>query len=252
MKKLPKEITSITQLSKYLALVLFISLPIIGFFHGKKYQSIIDYNIIKDKDEIINLLESDLKQSLHNRAEYKKSFTREYSPDLFNVYSPYPHLYKIHSDLFNNKKVNIDQYRYRGSIVNRNEIILSEDNNLKTGIVIYQFRSDYKTNFVTFESRITNKDIFVIPTPIITLNLNNPDSQYKSSNNTYLWNYEYNKNKQITKVILQAIHTYIGHNGYRLINIYKETATLSTNVNNSEIVTIKKELQSIADSIEEK
>lgn len=40
--KLPKELTIVTPLSKYLAMILFIVLPIVGFFLGIRYQEILD------------------------------------------------------------------------------------------------------------------------------------------------------------------------------------------------------------------
>ena len=38
MKKLPKELTTVTPLSKAVALIMFISLPIIAFLFGMQYQ----------------------------------------------------------------------------------------------------------------------------------------------------------------------------------------------------------------------
>lgn len=43
--KLPKELTTITPVSKALALLLFITLPICGFFLGMQYQKILDASI---------------------------------------------------------------------------------------------------------------------------------------------------------------------------------------------------------------
>src|SRR3989344_261472 len=40
--KLPKELTTVTPLSKYLALFLLIALPFIGFYLGFKYQEVFD------------------------------------------------------------------------------------------------------------------------------------------------------------------------------------------------------------------
>ena len=40
--KLPKELTTATKLSKYLAMVLFIALPFVGFFLGVRYQEMMD------------------------------------------------------------------------------------------------------------------------------------------------------------------------------------------------------------------
>ena len=40
--KLPKELTTVTPLSKYLAMVVFLALPFIGFFMGVRYQEMLD------------------------------------------------------------------------------------------------------------------------------------------------------------------------------------------------------------------
>lgn len=40
--KIPKELTTVTRISKALALLMFIVLPICGFFLGMQYQSSID------------------------------------------------------------------------------------------------------------------------------------------------------------------------------------------------------------------
>lgn len=40
--KLPKELTTIIRLSKYLAMVVFIALPIVGFLLGMRYQEMMD------------------------------------------------------------------------------------------------------------------------------------------------------------------------------------------------------------------
>jgi hypothetical protein len=42
--KLPKELTTVTPLSKALALSIFIVFPICGFFLGMNYQQLIDMN----------------------------------------------------------------------------------------------------------------------------------------------------------------------------------------------------------------
>jgi len=41
--RLPKELTTVTPLSKIIALILFISLPILGFLFGIKYQQLITF-----------------------------------------------------------------------------------------------------------------------------------------------------------------------------------------------------------------
>lgn len=41
MKKLPKYLTTVTAFSKWLTLILFITLPIAGFFFGMKYQQML-------------------------------------------------------------------------------------------------------------------------------------------------------------------------------------------------------------------
>lgn len=51
--KLPKEITTVTPLSKYLAIVVLIALPIVGFFLGMQYQEMV--NLAKRQEMESNL-----------------------------------------------------------------------------------------------------------------------------------------------------------------------------------------------------
>lgn len=46
MKKLPKSLTRVTTVSKIIALILFITLPFIGFWLGMIYQAGIDAPMI--------------------------------------------------------------------------------------------------------------------------------------------------------------------------------------------------------------
>lgn len=49
--KLPKELTTVTPLSKYLAMILFISLPFIGFYIGIRYEeSIVSVNDVNSQE----------------------------------------------------------------------------------------------------------------------------------------------------------------------------------------------------------
>lgn len=41
-RRLPKSLTTVTTLSKIIALILFISMPFIGFYLGRNYQKGID------------------------------------------------------------------------------------------------------------------------------------------------------------------------------------------------------------------
>ena len=50
---LPKELTTVTKLSKYLAMVVFIALPFVGFFLGVRYQEMMDLG--KSQQEESNL-----------------------------------------------------------------------------------------------------------------------------------------------------------------------------------------------------
>jgi hypothetical protein len=46
--KLPKELTTVTPVSKFLAIVVFITLPFLGFVYGMKYQELLDFNQVQD------------------------------------------------------------------------------------------------------------------------------------------------------------------------------------------------------------
>lgn len=50
--KLPKELTTVTPLSKYFAMILFISLPFVGFLLGIKYQETINLQTNQSEDII--------------------------------------------------------------------------------------------------------------------------------------------------------------------------------------------------------
>lgn len=52
--KLPKELTTVTPLSKYLAMLVFIIMPFIGFFYGMQYQETLD--LIERQQMETNLL----------------------------------------------------------------------------------------------------------------------------------------------------------------------------------------------------
>ena len=59
--KLPRELTTVTKLSKYLAMMVFVALPIVGFFLGMSYQEMID--LAKKQEESNIVIESKLSPS---------------------------------------------------------------------------------------------------------------------------------------------------------------------------------------------
>ena len=42
--KLPKELTTVTPASKFLAVILFVTIPFLAFLYGMKYQEFLDFN----------------------------------------------------------------------------------------------------------------------------------------------------------------------------------------------------------------
>ena len=48
----PKELTTVTTLSKYLAMVVFIALPFVGFFLGMRYQEMTDLANKEDENSM--------------------------------------------------------------------------------------------------------------------------------------------------------------------------------------------------------
>lgn len=58
-KGLPKELTTVTTVSKTLALIMFIALPVIGFLYGQKYQSIIDNANVPSQTPQVTLVPTD-------------------------------------------------------------------------------------------------------------------------------------------------------------------------------------------------
>lgn len=121
--KLPKELTTITKVSKSLALITFFILPVIGFFAGIRYQSFIDYQIEK------NQLSNDQVPSLHLTEEkmysnktYKISFnyprswkysemTGKITPDIFWImFNP------DDSTQYTSGNINVNIEKYNGTI----------------------------------------------------------------------------------------------------------------------------------------
>jgi len=64
-KKLPKWLTTVTPLSATLALILFVSLPIAGFYFGTKYQ---DMNLIQPPTSSVSPARASSNPQLANPA----------------------------------------------------------------------------------------------------------------------------------------------------------------------------------------
>lgn len=56
---LPKELATVTPLSKTLAMILFIALPFIGFYFGMRYQSMVDLNK-QEQENIISVTNEEM------------------------------------------------------------------------------------------------------------------------------------------------------------------------------------------------
>ncbi len=83
---LPKELTTVTPLSKFIALILFIAFPIVGFYLGTRYQQIKSISseeiIVPTVATTVNNFESDkedeirlIKNFMGDSISYKKSYT---------------------------------------------------------------------------------------------------------------------------------------------------------------------------------
>jgi len=72
--KLPKELTTVTPLSKYFAMILFITLPFIGFMLGIRYQEMI--GLQTKQEEIIVFVKPSPTPTPENISEWK-TYTNE-------------------------------------------------------------------------------------------------------------------------------------------------------------------------------
>jgi hypothetical protein len=57
---LPKELTTVTLFSKYLAMILFVAFPFVGFFVGIQYQSKIDQAKQQNNQQLVSKGSSNL------------------------------------------------------------------------------------------------------------------------------------------------------------------------------------------------
>lgn len=90
--KLPKELTTITSLSKYFAMILFIALPFIGFLLGIKYQEMID---LIERQELYNNL-APIARSPTPTPENTNEL-RTYTNTKYNYSFKYPSFYEPYS-----------------------------------------------------------------------------------------------------------------------------------------------------------
>jgi hypothetical protein len=72
--KLPTSLTTVTPLSKYLAMMLFISLPFLGFYFGMQYQKNAPMRNIRTKEIVEQRIRPDLADSSAADMEKWKSY----------------------------------------------------------------------------------------------------------------------------------------------------------------------------------
>lgn len=89
--KLPKELTMVTPASKFLAFILFVTLPFLGFVYGMKYQEFVDFN----KQQELSFAAKKVKRlptPTPDPTANWRTYTFSYNPE-FGVSFRYPDTY---------------------------------------------------------------------------------------------------------------------------------------------------------------
>lgn len=118
--KLPKELTTVSPVSKFLAFVVFVTFPFLGFIYGMKYQELVDFNKFQEASYAIRNVKRLPTPTPDPTANWKTYENQEY-----NFQFKYPSTYEntgkpedlsrvglIALDSFNNsdKTARIDVY----------------------------------------------------------------------------------------------------------------------------------------------
>jgi hypothetical protein len=108
--KFPKELTTITKLSKYLAMVVFIALPFVGFFLGVRYQEMSD--LAKRQEMEANLSILRIPTPTPDETISWKTCQSKRAPFLFKYPSDWPFAIASDQDLkiFQNQYIEAMQF----------------------------------------------------------------------------------------------------------------------------------------------
>ena len=135
--KLPRWLTTVTPLSKKIALLLFIVMPIAAFHYGRYYQK--GFDIVMNAKEIepyINLSndkEDEIQLLLHNKGKFVKSHDEISTPDRLGFYMP----------MLDGKAMHVSTFTYKRNVITEKAFVLDRDANgdNETTVDVWEFTS---------------------------------------------------------------------------------------------------------------
>lgn len=250
--KISKKFTTVTTFSKYVALSLFIFLPLSTFFLGITTQSNTDKkmhtkevaNLKVQYEQTIAEQNDEIEHLLSDTPQLKKNYKTPYSYTSFGVQSP----------LFDGKTVEVAEYNYKRHTIVQRQIDLgkNETDNGYTKINIWQFndynkessgQNNMETIFVNYWSEFGTTPVYVMDF------INDLKETYKTKNDTeLLWKYILLKNA-IIGVQLVHFQQYSAFNKPIFVQLEIHNITGSSKTD-PQILKAKEQLMKLADTLE--
>lgn len=243
--KLPTYLTTVTPLSKAVALSLFIFFPIVAFilglnfgYYGKQLED------TSNETGTVKLLKGQLLQQdqemddiINDRGTYIREYDTPYQDEEFGLYSP----------LFENKQNHVTVYKYKRTLITRREVQVDPKTYAVTWT--YELIPPNNTPGIVIFDAYENHGMYGIPIEGFKEQWDKEKS-YISNNRTFYWNYGYAP-KALTQVFLEGVLPNATNNKSVFFRLsrgvdYSEEDALKKQSNIDEA---KTELQKIADQI---
>jgi hypothetical protein len=234
---LPKELTTVTPLSKGLALAMFIFIPFITFILGVNSQKI-NTETSSPQDVTIKSLQKenaelqlDLQLASDNRGRFVDSKNETYTFETFGLASP----------LFNNKEIMINTYKYKTATVTSKKIVTESTDDSSAGVTVWESSN---ANYSAIFEDHTSDSLYA--TPIDSL-MQQWKEIYKGPHDQWHWRYATDVKSNMLAIYLETRRSFGSQPGDILISIFYNNS-IPTN-NPLQINSMKEKLKQIADTI---
>ena len=199
--KLPSWLTTVTPLSKAIALLLFILFPILFFFIGVRYGALGSIDTNEDPAYLKNQLiqsqkkladtQNEMDDIINNRGTITKEYDTTFKDSEFGLYS----------SLFEGKQVHVTVYKYKQTLITRRQLQVNEDTYAITWT--YESISPNNTLAMAIFDAYENHGLQGIAIDEFQSQWNK-EKPYISNNRTLYWNYGYSP-RTISSLYLEGI-----------------------------------------------
>jgi len=238
--KLPKSFTTVTTLSKILALTLFVSLPFLGFFSGRKYQlNFQDKKVLNTQTNCqpqTKKLEEELEAAINNRLQLLATSEKIYKKGEFAIHSP----------LFEGKKTTTSSYKYKGENITHKAIKIDDYSIVE--IWEYQGLSDLLEIFNKFAVPVGYENYTLRATPVEEIKKDWEESYKNQSGNEMFYDYLYAP-KSIGGVSLSSYHDRFSKPSLVRV-LHHGIDGFPTSKNESSVLEAKLKLNEIVDALD--